>query len=591
MDYRQYVPPGLRGPLDDLMGMGKVVGQGGYDLLRAFQQDPGAVNQAVGDSMVGGIRGLITDPVGTAKGVYEDTTTTAKNALTKSAAEYLWEMYGVEPSMATPEMLTASNDARSADQAALFAMVPGIGPAARGVSTAARAAGDVASRVKVDPTSMGSLLGNVSLKPKSGGGGILGNGGPTAPFALESVDMPAHSRPEWSGRAENRTTPYPRYEPAKGTTERMARLDDKIANPDDPINRVFDNYIEKGKTLGGKDWYNTEELRDWFRGSLGDAEGDRQWREYMELIGTTSTGAKVPQNIRIASFYRALEPTARADVARYVKENGVTPVKAMQALGYEVPNLPDAPFGYGHLKQRNQAGNVLNREMGMWEREVPEGLTGAARTRWLQANPKVKGFGNDLLGDDTNIAADMHFMRMLGMADGGTDFLSDKAALSVDNMAQVVSAYGPKIKKYVTTRQVNGKPVSTINLKKAASEGAIKDTTPFQSMPTAWSDTPSATEYAAYENMANRVAARYDMTPSQFQASLWMGAGDITGLADESQGTFMELFRRSLDNRADQRGLSRREMLDDFLKNKATLAVPAAGGLLATQYYGNQNQQ
>ena len=55
MDYRQYVPPGLRGPLDDLMGMGKVVGRGGYDLLRAFQQDPAAVNQAVGDSMVGGL--------------------------------------------------------------------------------------------------------------------------------------------------------------------------------------------------------------------------------------------------------------------------------------------------------------------------------------------------------------------------------------------------------------------------------------------------------------------------------------------------------------------------------------------------------
>lgn len=578
MDLRQYVPPEFRGAYD----MASTAGSGIYNLLSSFQQDPAGTNKAMGRGMIDSAVNLATDFEGTVK----DFAGTVGRGLTYTAADKLMDMFGVETRDATSDQLKQVNQALAEDRLAALALAPGVGPGGKALMSGAKAV----NRLEVDTNSMGSLLGNVRVKPKSGGGGILGNGGPAAPFALESVDMPAHSRPEWSGRAENRTTPYPRYEPAKGTTKRMARLDEKIANPDDPINRIFDNYIEKGKTLGGEDWYNTEELRDWFRASLGDTDGDRQWREYMELIGTTSTGSKVPQNIRMASFYRALNPTARADVARYVKENGVTPVKAMQALGYEIPNLPTG-FGYGHLKQRNQAGNVLNREMGTWEREVPEGLTGAARTRWLQANPKVKGFGNDLLGDDTNIAADMHFMRMLGMADGGVDFLSDKAALSIDNMSQVVSAYGPKIKKYVTTRQVNGKPVSTINLKKAAGDGVIKDTTPFQSMPTAWSDTPSATEYAAYENMANRVAERYGMTPAQFQASLWMGAGDITGLADESQGTFMELFRRSLDNRAGERGLTRREMLDDFLKNKATLAIPAAGGLLSAQYYGEQNQQ
>ena len=88
---------------------------------------------------------------------------------------------------------------------------------------------------------------------------------------------------------------------------------------------------------------------------------------------------------------------------------------------------------------------------------------------------------------------------------------------------------------------------------------------------------PKANEYAAYEDMANRVAAKYNMTPAQFQASLWMGAGDMTGLADESQGTFMDLFRRSLDKRGEERGLSRKEMLEDFIQNKAVLSVPLAG--------------
>jgi len=393
---------------------------------------------------------------------------------------------------------------------------------------------------------------------------------------LESVDYPAGFFPEYRGAAPNRTEPYPRYRPAK-TTDRMQRLDLSIADEANPINNIFDNYIEKGKALAGPDWYNTEELRDWMVGVLGKTEGDKQWREYLELVGTTSTGSKVPQNIRFASLYRAIAPEDRIRVAQMVKDEGVTPLAAAKELGVEPANVPDN-FNYGHIKQRNQAGNVVNREMGLWEREVPEELTGAARTKWLQANPKVKGFGNDLLGDDVNIAADMHFMRMLAMSDGGGDFLSAQAKLSGENARIASEVIGPRrIKNYTSTRMVNGKEMSEINLYRAWQDGHIKDTSPFQEIPTAWSDTPKANEYAAYEDMANRVSAKYGMTPAQFQASLWMGAGDITGLADESQGTFMELFRRSLDKRAGERGLTRKEMLNDFIKNKAVLSVPVGG--------------
>ena len=426
---------------------------------------------------------------------------------------------------------------------------------------------------------VGSNLGNFG---QNGGPSMLNVSGD-----VSTVNMPEGSLPQYTGAAPNRTEPYQRYRP-KNTTDRMQRLEAAVADPDNPINQVFDNYIEKGKDLAGPDWYNTEELRDWFVSTLGEKEGDAQWREYMELIGTTSTGAKVPQNIRMASFYRALSPKDRAAVAQIVKDEGITPKAAAARLGVTPKNTPDN-YAYGHLKQRNQAGNVVNREAGTWDRAVPEGLTGAALSKYLQANPKVKGFGNDLLGDDTNIAADMHFMRMLAMADGGGDFLNAQAKLSGENAEIAAQVIGPKrIKKYTNTRKVNGKPVSEINLFKAWQDGHIKDTSAFQQMPTAWADTPKANEYAAYEDMANRVAETYGMTPAQFQASLWMGAGDMTGLADESQGTFMNLFRRSLDKRADERGLSREEMLLDFLYNKSPLAVGGMGVLGGLQM---QNQQ
>lgn len=416
--------------------------------------------------------------------------------------------------------------------------------------------------------------------------GIGDNSGvrPRVRTPLDSVDLPPGSDPRYVGAAPVRTEPYPRYTP-KRTPERMSRLEARVNDPNDPIRGMFDRYIEKGRELGGPDWYNTEELRDWFVGSLGEAEGDKQWREYLELIGTTSTGAKVPTNIRVASFYRALNPEDRARVADLVNKKGITPVKAARELGIEVPNLPD-DYQYGHIKQRNQASNVVNREEGRWARTPPPELKGAELTKWLQANPKVKGFGNNLLGDDQNIAADMHFMRMLAMSDGGGDFLTQQAKLSADAMDIARQAIGPrKLKKYVTSRQVNGKTVSEVNLRKAWENGDLKDPSVFKGTPTAWADTPSATEYAAYENMARRVAEEYGMTPAQFQASLWMGAGDMTGLADESQGTFMELFRRSLDKRAKERGLSRREMLEDFIMNRAPLAIGPLGaiGLLNTQ--------
>jgi hypothetical protein len=85
------------------------------------------------------------------------------------------------------------------------------------------------------------------------------------------------------------------------------------------------------------------------------------------------------------------------------------------------------------------------------------------------------------------------------------------------------------------------------------------------------------------EGAAQRLAEKYGMTPAQFQANLWMGAGDVTGLADESQGTFMELLRRAADKRAGERGVTRKEQLLDLIHKRAPLAIPAmigTGGLM-----------
>lgn len=455
-----------------------------------------------------------------------------------------------------------------------------------GWSPAQQAAGDVARRFAADES--GALP--IPRAPFDAGRGGLGdNGAPPSMSLLDTVDLPAGSRPEYLGAAVDRSGgDFPRYTPKK-LPVRMERLLAQIDDPSSKVQGVFDQYVNKGRTLQGDDWYNTEELRDWFVSRLGESEGDARWREYINMIGATSAGAPVQTNMRIASIYNALSPADRARVAEGVNRGDGTPAAVIRQLGIDIPNMPPATgpgsYNYGFPYQRLQASNVMNQNAGEWERTVPEGLKGAALTRWLQKNPKVKGFTNDLLGNQRNIAADKHFMRILAMADGGTDFLTQQASYSEDLYNTLRDMVGPQIDSYVKSRKSKGKVIREINLAKAASDGLITDTAPLQQFPTAWVDIPNDPEYAALEEMVNRVAKGYEMTPAQFQANLWMGAGDVTGLADESQGTFMDLFRRVIDNRAKQRKLTRREMVDDFIYRRAPLAVTGAApmGLLAMQ--------
>jgi hypothetical protein len=395
--------------------------------------------------------------------------------------------------------------------------------------------------------------------------------------STDSAKLEAGSDPRYRGAAPDRSGgAYERYQPKK-LPPRMERLLSSADDPRHPINGMFDGYVAKGQELNGSDWYNTEELRDWHVDRLGEAEGDARWREYIGHVGATSTGSSVPANLRNASFYNALPEDARLAVATRVAQGGITPAEAARELGVAPANMPDN-YNYGHVMQSNHAKNELNQMGGLWERVVPEDLTGAARTKYTTANPKVKGFANDLLGNDRNIAADKHFMRMLAMSDGGADFLTEQAQLSMENLDKLMGHYGDALAPYVSIRKTGtGQMVTSVNLKKAAADGVVTDTAPFKGMAQAWADTPNDNEYAALEEMAGRAASRYDMTPAQFQANLWMGAGDMTGLADESQGTFMDLFRRTLDKRAGERGLDRQSMLHDFIDNRAPLAVGATG--------------
>ena len=156
MDLRYYVPPELRGAYD----MASTAGGGISSLLKSFQSDPVGTNKAIGRGMIEGAVDVATDPVGTVK----DFAGTVGRGFTYTAADKLSDMFGIEPRDASPDQLRAANKALAEDRLAALAVVPGVGPGAKALTSGAK----MASRLEVDPNSMGSLLGNVRLRPEAG---------------------------------------------------------------------------------------------------------------------------------------------------------------------------------------------------------------------------------------------------------------------------------------------------------------------------------------------------------------------------------------------------------------------------------------
>jgi hypothetical protein len=336
--------------------------------------------------------------------------------------------------------------------------------------------------------------------------------------------------------------------------------------------------VQRGKAIGGDDWYNTEELRDWFVAEHGEEVGDAMWREAMMLMGSTSPGSKVDANIASMSAVRnriANDPEYRD-----------------QLLGLE--SLDDAavmasgrPKGYGHKTARNQELNTARYFQGQYS-AAPETGVPPAKGSWTQ-NPKPKGFANSLLGNQRNIAADLHFTRYMGMAADDPAWLANQVDTSLEVERDILSRY-PEAAAYFKERTVNGKRVPTFNPKKAVMDGVV----PFEEIknkPQLFAEKPNDAEYGALEALVADLAEEQGMTPAQFQANLWMGAADRTGVDPTSQGTFMELLRARAAKTAKKTGRTTEEVLHDFVSNFGLLSAVPAGlvGLSATQYDPNQN--
>jgi hypothetical protein len=384
---------------------------------------------------------------------------------------------------------------------------------------------------------------------------------------------------------------YLRYRP-KTETARVQKSMEALRDPNNEIRQQMLADIQRGQQLGGDDWYNTEELRDWFVAELGEDAGDAEWREFMYLMGTTSPGSKVDANIANASAVRRrlsadeLMPGSNMTYRESDPEGfGSGPsgeeyrdsLMATEKAADAQPLAKSREKGYGHKTGINQELNTSRYVRGEYAGEAEPGVA-ASQGSWKQ-NPKPKGFINSLLGNQRNIAADLHFTRYMAMASKDPEWLTTGGDVSKDFKDKIIKKF-PEAADYFTERTVNGKPMPSFKAKSAVKDGVVP-MEEIEAYPSVWSEKPNDSEYAAFEDFIAEIGADLDMTPAQVQANLWMGAADRTGVDPSSQGTFMELLRNRADVQAKKTGKTREEVIRQFIREKGLLqfmgAVPAAG--------------
>jgi len=87
---------------------------------------------------------------------------------------------------------------------------------------------------------------------------------------------------------------------------------------------------------------------------------------------------------------------------------------------------------------------------------------------------------------------------------------------------------------------------------------------------------PSNTQYKYLEEFQAEIADKLGMTPAQYQASVWMGAG--TGVADARP--VVEVFDDVIARTALRDEKTKKQVMDDFIAGKSPLFSMAGGGVL-----------
>jgi hypothetical protein len=360
----------------------------------------------------------------------------------------------------------------------------------------------------------------------------------TAGAAAERVLQAAENRPsftDWRSRANPEPSLFaparpdvPQYNLPRYEAARGTSQRMLDAMDSNRVRRKISQFVDRGLAGGADEWYNTEALRRVYVEELGEEAGTLAHRQYMEAVGATSPRMPVPQNIAAGSYYN------------WLRQNDMP-----------LPESAPAP-GYGSISQKLHIANMENAMAG--------GLD-------VMANPKPASFVENLSGNYMPTTIDTHNMRAPGIVSRDPEFL---ARGFVDVLP--------------SGERVTRNPYRDFQ----AGDLTMSDAT---RRPAFWDAKPRPNEYGPYEAWQQDRGRRKGVAPAQYQAAMWQGAGEVTGLKSPPE-TFLTTYDARVKFTADTLGMAPTEVLKRVVRGEMPLlSIPAAGAVGAAAAYGVTQQQ
>lgn len=323
----------------------------------------------------------------------------------------------------------------------------------------------------------------------------------------------------------------PRNIPKRGPSERVAD-----AMKSRKVQRKMLEAAEAGMEKVPKVWYRTSPLYEQFQSEYGKSRAEGFFRQLANSISATSPRSKVPQNVKMASYYR-------------------------WKAGQPGPlDIPPKGSGYGSIAQQTHLRNMNQiLQHGGFDPLV---------------NPKPASFSENIIGNELPITVDTHNFRAPAMFAEDPRFLATSMPKSKLEMENPDDIFMPGFK-----------PRAAFEAGELTMRDALKQ-------PGFWQSAPSkATEYGPLEAwQQEKLAPKVGMAPAQFQGNVWVGAGDVTGLGSPPE-TLIETIAARVLYTAQVMGKSPEEVLRKYVRAEIPLLGLGAGAVTLGTLAGQQESE
>ena len=384
---------------------------------------------------------------------------------------------------------------------------------------------DLAKRVEVNPNTMGSLGGNVSLKPKvdtSEAQAVLDIRAAQMDLAVKDRIKPSGENPLFDLSPESYTKTLP--EQKQTPVPRRPEGSDKPLPKGDrgrEVNKSVDAIAER-LAERMKPWLGTEAQYFYHTGPIVDKamsmgfkkEEVYDWmKEFADAYAATSPRTETAQNIRNATL-----------------------VMTKRHLGIELDEIIGK--GSGGINEKGYP-------MMIGDSGIHRQLTEATQNGGINpnTNPKPATFAENVYGNLDGVTVDTHAIR------GALDAMNEINPGSIP-----IDYIKPKFRDQYKADPLSLNPANMID----------------DSMGSQMIDgTKMQTEYAVFSDIYRLTAEKLGVSPAEAQSMGWFGSGDSTGLASE-----LKSVARLLDERIDVTAQAMNESKESVFKKLLNKEIP-----------------